>query len=315
MQFVLSADWHVQGERPRCRRDADWIETQRGAIRFVVDLANGRGLPLVVLGDICNTPRISTPALVMLIAELKRAESVWISAGNHDLPFHSYGNVDDCSFGVLRQYFPELSPKCNPFPDAVLGAAPFGLDSDAPGQWAAFTHQLVFPNPEARPGPAVGKTAAELADQFPNASWIFTGDYHHAFSVEVLPARLEGLQDGDVEADLVRVVNPGCLLRHAADMMDYQPKVAIVDTDAGTVEWVVVPDPGELEGGVVTDAYLREEEARDERVEAFIESIRTSGAVSLSFRDNLNRKLEDPAVPEGVRAIIHEILNTLNKEK
>lgn len=314
MRFVLTADWHVQGERPRCRRDADWIETQRLAIRFVVDLANTRGIPLVVLGDICNTPRISTPALVMLISELKRARSVWIVAGNHDLPFHSYENVDDCSFGVLRQYFPELRPDSHPFGDEGLGAAPFGMDVDAVWAWAQFTHQLVFPDEAARPAPAVGKTAAELADQFPNASWIFTGDYHHAFARDALPARLDGEWDGD-PGDLVHVVNPGCLLRHAADMMDYQPKVAVIDTDANLIEWVAVPDPGEIEGGVVTDAYLREEEVRDEKVEAFIESIRTSGAVSLSFRDNLNRKLEDPAVPDGVREIIHEIQNMLNKEK
>ena len=314
MRFLLTADWHIQGERPRCRRDADWIETQRLAIRFIVDLANSRGIPLVVLGDICNTPRIATPALVMLIAELKRAKSVWISAGNHDLPFHSYENVDDCSFGVLRQYFPELRPDCHPFGEEGIGAAPFGLDEDAPGRWARFTHQLVFPDEAARPAPAVGKTAAELADQFPNASWIFTGDYHHAFEVTTYPARL--VDGGDTDpGDPVRVVNPGCILRHAADMLDYTPKVAIVDTDQDLVEWIAVPDPGEIEGGVVTDAYLREEEARDEKVEAFIESIRTSGAVSLSFRDNLNRKLADTTVPDGVREIIHEIQNMLNKEK
>lgn len=314
MRFLLTADWHIQGERPRCRRDADWIETLRLTIRFIVDLANARGISLVVLGDICNTPRIATPALVMLIAELKRAKSVWISAGNHDLPFHSYENVDDCSFGVLRQYFPELRPDCHPFGKEGIGAAPFGLDEDAPGRWAQFTHQLVFPNEAARPAPAVGKTAAELADQFPNASWIFIGDYHHAFDVTTYPARLDDGGDAD-PGDLVRVVNPGCILRHAADMLDYTPKVAIIDTDQNLVEWVTIPDPGEIEGGVVTDAYLREEEARDEKVEAFIESIRTSGAVSLSFRDNLNRKLTDPAVPEGVREIIHEIQNMLNKEK
>lgn len=317
MRFLLTADWHVQGERPLCRRDTDWIGTQRQAIRFVVDLANSRGLPLVVIGDICNTPRISTPALVMLIEELKRALSVWLVAGNHDLPFHSYKNVADCSFGVLRQLFPELGPDSHPFGSDLIGASPFGLDADGIGRWAQFTHQLVFPDEASRPAPAVGKTAAELADQFPNAAWIFTGDYHHAFVRDVLPARLEGMQDGDVEADLVHVVNPGCLLRHAADMLDYQPRVAIVDTDAGTVEWVDVPDPGILTDGeaVVTDSYLREAEARDEKVEAFIECIRTSGTVSLSFRDNLARALLSPDIPSGVHEIIHEMQNTLNKEK
>lgn len=315
MRFLLTADWHVQGERPRCRRDPDWLLTQQQAIRFVVDLANERECPLFILGDIFNTPRVATPVVVMLGGELLRAKvPVRILAGNHDLPYHRYENVNDCSFGILRQYFQELTPTNFHWNDQIT-AAPFGKDNGDVLAWIAFTHQLVFPDEASRPGPAVGKTASELCDQFPNARWIFTGDYHHAFDVEVLPARLEGYQDGD-PGDLVRVVNPGCLLRQAADMLNYQPKVAIVDTDEGTVEWVDVPDPGELQlEGVVTDDYLREAEVRDEKVSAFIEAIQSRGAVSLSFRENLLKALDDPTITTGVREIVLEVLNNTNLEK
>lgn len=326
MKFVLTADWHIQGDRPRCRLDADWLGTQRMAVRQVVKIAKERGLPLVILGDIFNTPRVSTAALVGLIAELvEYRDQVYIEAGNHDLPYHNYKNVNDCSYGVLRQYFKELHIHGHElYEDGdSMTAAPFGLDAPNGTDWLAFTHQLVFPNEEARPFAGVGKTAAELADQFPGAGWIFTGDYHHAFDVTVAPQRIVDSGEIPEPGDMVRVVNPGCLLRQAADMIDYQCRVAIIDTNekdpTKAVEWVYLTDPGEIldaEGArVVTDQYLREAEERSEAVTTFLESVRTRGAVSLSFRDNLLAKLADPTIPPKVHAEVLGILNQLNKEK
>ena len=28
MKILITADWHVRGERPLCRTDEDWIESQ-----------------------------------------------------------------------------------------------------------------------------------------------------------------------------------------------------------------------------------------------------------------------------------------------
>ena len=313
--FILTADWHVQGERPRCRLDSDWLETQRQTIRWIVGQARERKLPLVVLGDIFNTPRVATPALVMVIEELMplaKHGHLFIEAGNHDLPFHNYDNVSDCSYGVLRQYFQELHDAGWMLPDGEtdweINAAPFGRD-DKPGSSPfVFTHQLVFPNAEARPIEGIGITAEELAAEFHFPAWIFTGDYHHSF--ETYAADLEN--EGGT-----RVVNPGCIIRHSADMMDYQPKIAMIDTVDGTVEWIDIPELGIVEDGtpVVTDRYLREADVRSEKVDSFLASIQSQGTVSLSFRDNLQRKLDDPKLDTDVRDEILGILNSLNKEK
>ena len=32
MKILITADWHVRGERPLCRTDEDWIESQRKTI-------------------------------------------------------------------------------------------------------------------------------------------------------------------------------------------------------------------------------------------------------------------------------------------
>jgi hypothetical protein len=60
---------------------------------------------------------------------------------------------------------------------------------------------------------------------------------------------------------------------------------------------------------------LREEEERSEKVEAFLAAIKTNGMVSLSFRDNLQKKLDDPNLETAVKTEVLAILDQLNKEK
>lgn len=283
MRAVVTADWHLRGERPVCRTDADWIATQRKAIRFVLRTARTMKLPLYIVGDIFHTPRVATEVTVMLLDELRQATDTWILAGNHDLPYHSYDNVAMSSFGILRHVLPEIGS------EQGFDATPFGLDAPT-GKEIAFTHQLVFPDEASKPSLSVGKTAADILEQFPDAKWVFCGDYHHAFHYE---------HDGR------HVVNPGCILRQAADMMDYEPSVYLVDTTAGTVERIPVPDPGE----VVTDAHLRKAEEREDRIGAFLEQLRMPGTVTLSFRDNLERKLESAAIGAEVRTELAELLS------
>lgn len=285
MRFLLTADWHLRPDRPRCRLDTDWLDTQRQAIRFIVDLTRERDLALVVLGDVFNVPQAGSAVEVMAMQELKRAPRVCLVAGNHDLRFHNYDNVDQSSFGVLRQYFPEME---NTLGMVTVDSAPFGRDKPTGAKYA-FTHQLVFPDRKSMPFGCEAKTAEDIGEQFPDAQWIFTGDMHHSFDTKTDDGRQ-------------RIVNPGCILRQTADLLDYQPKVAIVDTDAGTVEWVPVPDN---DAQVVTDAYLRTAEVREERVSAFVEAVKSKGAVSLSFRDNLDAKLP------GKRPRVQEIVTTL----
>lgn len=287
MKFLLTADWHLRPDRPRCRLDADWFATQAKAMEFVVDTARARDLTMVILGDVFHVAHAGDRVEIMAAQALKRALRAFIVAGNHDLPYHTYTHIDMCSFGVLRHVCPELGgffvePDGNNCVE--VDAAPFGLDAPA-GCRYAFTHQLVFPDQKSIPFGCEAPTAAELATQFPDAQWIFTGDMHRAFDVTTSTNQ--------------RVVNPGCLLRQTADLIDYQPVVAIVDTQAGTVEWIPVPDP---DGNVVVDAYLKKEAAKETRVSAFVEAVQSKGAVTLSFRDNLEVKLRGKS--QKVREIV-----------
>lgn len=289
-KFIFTADWHLRGDLPRCRVDEDWIETQRHHIRYIVDLSLEEKCPIVIAGDIFHRPRVAYEVTSMAIQELKRAESVFIMAGNHDLPYHSYDNESQSAYGILKELFADLTEL--DLPDLV--AFKFGQE-EGEGRASVFTHQLTFESEEKRPFPGVGKTAAELLEEFPEATYIFTGDMHQAYVYEA-KGRF--------------VVNAGSLNRQVADAKDYRPSVYLVDLEKGSFEPHLVPDAYEL----VTDEYLTDSEERDDRMQAFVEKLAKSEGASLSFRDNLERKLQTKGLSEEVKTIINEIVEVLNDD-
>ena len=42
MRFILTADWHIRATKPRCRKDENWMETQRNALNQIFEIATIR---------------------------------------------------------------------------------------------------------------------------------------------------------------------------------------------------------------------------------------------------------------------------------
>lgn len=281
-RFLHTADWHIVGTSPRCRKDPSWLETQRQMIQFLVATANAHKVPLVACGDIFDKPRVATEVVNMTIRELKEAKfGVFLLPGNHDLPFHDASLIHASSLGTLLETFPQI-----PQIDGIQDAQPFGRDNPT-GARITFTHQLVFRDEKSRPPMAKGLTASELLEQFPDAEWIFTGDHHSAWHyIE----RDVDASDAGVRSLHRHVVNPGCTIIHAADMIGQAAKCALVDIDAGSVEWIEIPDdPANL-----SDGHLRMEEERVSRIESFLEKVQGQGeATILDFKANLETKMQE----------------------
>lgn len=290
MKGIITADFHLRADRPRCRLDENWMDSQKKAIGSVINIAIEKECDVFILGDIFNTPRVPPEVVSMFIYSLREMENnnlkVQILAGNHDLPYHSWDNVEQSSFGIL--YILTLDTNI-PLIDISFfyPAAHFGEPitlSNEVAEPILFLHQLVFPSQKSKPPNTNAITASDLLEHHPNYKWIFVGDYHSSYHYE---------ENGR------HVVNPGCLIRQRADLMDYQPEVAYVDTDKGIVEWIEIEDKAIL----VTDEYLRKEEERSNRIEAFVESVKKSGQISLSFIDNLNERIEENRDEIGTNAI------------
>lgn len=288
-KYIITADWHTRKDKPRCRLDEDWMDTQRQAIRFVFDTAEERKAAVANVGDIFHRSSVPPEVLNMLLMEIKgRNVEFYILAGNHDLLYHnveylhrsSYLNLLLASDGediVELRYIGNAGH----YGEEIKRVNDNGL---------YFIHRFVYADKEdfySRLG--LGISAKDLLDKHKDAKFIFTGDNHRKFVYE----------------DKGRfVINPGCLLRQTADLKDYEPCIYFVDTDTGEYEAIPVPDNGEF----VTDEYLRDSEGRDERIGAFVESLKKSENMSMSFKDNLLNGLKENKVEEEVKEIIYEIL-------
>lgn len=300
MKILLTADWHIRGDRPRCRIDEDWIESQRQDIQAVVDIARREKVDEAwVLGDLFHQPRAATEAVNMVLVGLKDLREVcpvYILPGNHDLPYHDYGNLEQSSLGIVLKSFPELRTREEPR-GLTLAAAPFGLDPVDPHSDVWATHQLTFENDETKPPMAGGKIAQDLLDEAPGVHVVVTGDYHRGY-----------VYTGE---DGRRVITPGCLNIQAADMVDYKPRVYIWDTATDQVTPHYLP----LNSVAIVTDYLAAEKARDERMDRCLEVATAAASVTLSFTDNLKAAAEGQGTTPGVKGIIDEILDHLNKDR
>ena len=283
MKILITADWHVRGERPLCRTDEDWIESQRKTIAQIREAFFHNGCEQIwILGDLFDAPRCATAAVNMLIGELKKfpQNSVKILCGNHDLKDHNYNNLEECSIGTLKKIFEDV-------PDVVandgigsmsVSAKPFALDDLQSNADVICTHQLTFPNEKARPMPGCGVLAQDLLDRWENAEIIFTGDYHHGYIYkedwDTLPGRY--------------VVTPGCINIQKADELDYEPFVIVWDTKSNIDDYnfcKVYLDP---QREFCTRDHIEAREQKEVQLAEVVETIKGGTEITLDFDSNLS---------------------------
>lgn len=292
MKFIAAADTHLRYERPRCRTDADWLATQREALRKIYTFANEKGCPVLFAGDIFHSGREPNEIMDMFLAESKN-NAVGMIAGNHDLPYHSYQYVGRSSYGVIQRTIPEIQNLPNSNVDA------YHFDTESPEERGIcsskilFLHELVFESEDEIPEFIKAKTAAQLLEEHPEYNWIICGDNHKAFHYS---------RKGR------HVINPGTMLVQRADEIGYRTGVYFVDTELNIVERLELPP--DLNSAVSID-YLLTEEARNERVELFVNSVRDRGKLSLSFLDNMKDAISraggSPAIP-----VLKEVMEFLS---
>lgn len=300
MRILVTADWHIRGERPICRLDEDWIGSQRKTIQEIRDIfAKLKCEQMWILGDLFDAPRCSTEAVNMLIEELLKfpKDSVKVLCGNHDLKDHNYENLSQCSIGTIKQLFGDIP---NTVDGMKVSARPFGLDEDSDADMVC-THQLTFPNDEARPFPGIGVTADELLARWPQAKFILTGDYHHGFIYKTVP---DIIQNDEEHARFV--INPGCINIQKADELDYEPLVMFMDT----VDMKIQPIHLKTQSENCTRDHIEERESREEMLSSVVETIQGGSDVTLDFDANLEAQVNrtSPAII-GEYSIMRQTIN------
>lgn len=102
MRLIISADWHIRATRPRCRKDEDWIETQKKALLQLASISEQKNATVMVVGDIFHSNSDTSFECIQMVQKFSDDVSgMYILAGNHDLPFHNSENLNKSAIGVL----------------------------------------------------------------------------------------------------------------------------------------------------------------------------------------------------------------------
>lgn len=294
MKAIISADWHIRATMPRCRKDKDWIETQRNALGQIVKISKEKSAPVIVVGDIFHSNIDTSFECIQMVQQTAdKLGELYILAGNHDLPYHNSENIEKSAIGVLlnshnifpiKQYFEKLYYENN---DDTYNYSAVNFDEeDNKSAEIIFKHTLTLPEKN----PIIDcETPESLKKKFPNAKWIFTGDYHKSFTA--------------TSKDCT-VVNPGCLLRQASDFKNYQCGVFYVDTEKDIVEFIPIIDEEEL----VDDSNILIQNERQERIDDFVSKLRHSKISTLDFVENVKKVVKENKLSEELKDIIYELM-------
>lgn len=296
MKLIVTADWHLRADRPRCRTDIDWIGHQEYVLTQIADIANGEGASVAIVGDIFDTPKVTQRIEVMFLDFCDKVRNnVYVIAGNHDLPYHSWKNVDNSSFGVIWK-----SGKVKHLNEIGI-ASHFGEEETGANTDILFKHILTFPDKESMPPNVNAISAEELAIEYSECNFIFIGDYHSYFFKKFT----FNLFDNKVFE--VHVINSGCITRQAADYKLYIPRIVLYEHGIAT-DKVITYELDDGGNNVITDEYLREAENREDRISAFVDAIKIKGEISLDFKKNIDLELRSVDFDKSLRDIILEFM-------
>ncbi|MCP4648717.1 MAG: hypothetical protein GY853_01375 [PVC group bacterium] len=288
MKFIFCSDLHLRYDRPICRTDEDWIETQEGQLQFIRNECLSKNCPVIIGGDVFHTPTVSDYIKNLFIRSFPLG--AYAIAGQHDLPYHLWRNVDSSSYGVLLNS-EVIKPPIQFGKYANYNEQMCGTDTGL-----YFFHRLVFINKSDMPPNVKATTAMDLLKEYPDAKWIFCGDNHHGFHFE---------------SGGRHVVMGGCMNRQASDMEDYQPVIWFIDTSEGKVEKIPVPDNVEI----VENAKVKEREEIKNRIGAWMEVIKGSkpgedGPANFDYKHNVETEMKQTTeLTKGSKNIIRGYLD------
>ena len=237
MRYVCCADLHLRPDKPPCRTESpeEWVDNQLRKLSFILEFAANHSAQVLIAGDVCHRAT-GWPSwfFARVIATFKAwPVSVFVTPGQHDLPYHQLSQLKRSNLGVLLE--------AGAVVDNMRGVAGFAWGEDIQQEEAsdavlAVAHLMVLKSKKdaAYPGQVeLAAMAKDLLKRFPEYDLVVTGDNHQPFAEKY---RRQWL------------VNPGSMTRQRTTET-HTPGFYFYED--GNVERVILPhDPN-----VVTDAH------------------------------------------------------------
>jgi len=301
--LIITSDLHLRDDQPICRTDNFW-ETQLQKIIWLNQLQNNYdSIPIVCAGDIFHKAKPSPKLLALAIEYLPH---MYVIPGNHDLPNHTMNSFHECGLNVLITAGKSTivnSTNQNSIilqslrPTISLDGLPYGIENDSlkpkktNGNTTSILLLHVYNYLEKPKWIDKGTSYNSILKKYPNFGIVITGDNHDSFYKKM----------GERW-----IINPGCFTRQRLDEKEYEPSVYLYYTHNNTVERVKIS----TEKDTFTDIHVSEYKDKNERIDLFVESLKQTKDISLSFEDNLKRfiaknKLNEKTI-DKLWGIVHE---------
>lgn len=280
---ILSADWHLRADTPRCRID-DYISAMQNKVDFIISLAKEHQIPILIAGDLGHKSQWPNWLLEWTIKKFKDVHIICIP-GQHDLPNHKLELTEQSGIGVLsaanvinlkKNSVSEwvsngVDLYCYPYEQEIKHQKIISASPPNDKKNICMTHQMIIKDKEEWPDQKATQ-AKKLLRDFPEYNLILSGDNHQAFVVEY-EGRL--------------LVNPGSMMRNTTIQIDHQPRVYLWYKDTNEVEAVYLP----IQQDVISVDHIIDKTEIDSRMASYIERLKTDVELDLSFEDNLKNHL------------------------
>lgn len=293
MKFLVSADWHLADNKPRCRTDEDFFSFMKNVLNQVLSYMNKYQASLVIVGDIFDKYDVSYKVLnlfMQFVNHVPNNKHIYFIEGNHDLPFHSQKHKNTSAIEVLNKmimkhpnigWIGELGNYKN-----------FNGEVEGENKEIMFVHQLVVDGNSNIPN---GINAKDLLKEYPNAKFIFTGDNHKKFVYEYKNRF---------------VVNPGSLFRSNASQKNYESSMYYVDTNINKIKELKIKDSIDL----VDDEYIKKENEKINEIKAFVEGVKTTNSISLDYIKNVKKSIMKNKLDEDIKKEIYDLIEETKEE-
>jgi DNA repair exonuclease SbcCD nuclease subunit len=289
---IATSDWHLSAKKPKFRRD-NFLECQYEKVEFILRLCQEKGAALLNAGDIFDTARQPRHFVNRYLELFRKYHSVKhdACAGQHDQSFQSR-NLSDTSFGTL------LSS------GVVTGQSAIRCDWGDPtvfeGTGVIVSHFCVTPKPVEFIHYSL--TAQQFMDKA-QARTAITGDYHVSHVYRTSDGRL--------------LVNPGTITRNKADMVNFQPKVYLIDLEHNEVVeeiFIQIRPADEVFDLRAVELEQKQKEKRkdSQEIEDYIAVMREHGRVDPDFEGYLQQVIGAVEAEEEVKVEIDEIMGVAN---
>ena len=285
-KYICTADWHLKKAVPVCRTETEeeWFAYQFKIIYQILDLCEKYESTLLIAGDLFDRAVPGQKLINTFLLNFKNLDFKIIAiAGNHDLPYHNFNLINESAFDTLTQgnIFDHSSE---------ITEHHFNTEKDKDRD-IVICHHLCFPDKKSIPPNVNAYIPDDIFDMYPTAKYIICGDYHQGHVTE---------KDGRF------VIVPGCTTIQAADLINYDPKVYLLDTNNNTIEAIKLTNNKDN----ISNLHITEQNERDTRIDEFIDSLVRNKKISLDFVLNVKRILETK-IDEDVKKIIIQIMEEI----